>query len=325
MSKFCVFSLTFLFLIHWGCEKDFSPLEKNSKALVRKEMVLFASDRNGGNMNIWMMEKDGSNPRQITHYPTGDYWPGDISPDGKYLLFNRFDARTLTAAIYLMPIEGPEPAEEDALIYALAQAGNFFPDGQKFIYFRFVWTSDTTGHDALFIFDLKDSSSVQISPPNIANWHPQVSPDGNKVAYVQFYFDQFGKSGSQLYLMNLDGTNKQALTPGAQGIYAKKGRFSPDGSKLFFTMYDSQMGYDPYFADTNTGQIILILNNTTSSDNPCPDTSGTKIYFRSGGGAEPDQTSEIAVVNIDGSELKKLTNNQFREDMPVAGVIEFYE
>ena len=292
-------------------------------------MVLFASDRNGGNMNIWMMEKDGSHPRQVTFYPEGDYFPADISPDGKTLLFYRWDHYTLVSRIFVMPTTGPQPDSDQFLISYLCRPGNFFPDGRRFVYDQHTIVSDTNSHDAVYIFDLQDSSSILVTPLGssleYAAFYSQVSPDGDKISFVQFYFNQFGLSGSQLYLMNLDGSNKQALTPGAQGIRANKGRFSRDGRKLFFTMYDPQRGYDPYFADTNTGQIILILNSVTSSDNPCPDTSGTKVYFRSGGGAEANQISEIAVVNIDGSELKKLTNNQYREDMPVVDVIEFYE
>ncbi len=133
MRYFIYFLFAAVLFMNAACERDFSPLEK-PKNLVRKQVVLFASDRNGGNMNIWMMTPEGKIVRRITHYSKGDYWPSDISPDGKYLLFNRYDAGPLISAIYIMPIEGPEPSEDEELVSGLALAGNFFPDGQKFVY-----------------------------------------------------------------------------------------------------------------------------------------------------------------------------------------------
>lgn len=74
---------------------------------VRKEVIYFASDRGGGgNMNIWRMDPDGKNMRQVTHYATGDFWPADVSPDGKRLLFFRLDDHTLISSIYLMDAGG---------------------------------------------------------------------------------------------------------------------------------------------------------------------------------------------------------------------------
>jgi len=296
----------------------------NEKQLVRREMVIFASDRNGGNMNIWMMEKDGSNPRQLTFYPKGDYWPADISPDGKTLLFNRFDAHTLVTAIYQMPIDGPQPAEDDALVTGLTAAGNFFPDGQRFVFTLFTWISDTSGHEAIYIADLRDSSAVQISPYGVANWDPRVSPDGLKICFNQF---SDVPANIQLAIMDNDGQNRITLTSAEQGLYAYVGRFSTDGEKVFFTM-NRPIGSkdDLYFFCLSNGMIIHVTGeNINDCSNPYPDTSGSKIYFRCGGGANPNENSEIFVVDIDGKNYTQLTDNAFRDDMPVVSVVEFLE
>lgn len=317
-----------LCLINPGCDRNFSPVEvEKPKSLVRKQMVLFSSDRNGGNMNIWMMSPDGKELRQITHYLEGDFYPADISPDGKNLLFNRFDQGTLISGIYMIPLDDPEPSITEPLVYGLAQAGNFFPDGKKFVYFQHIWLGSES-HDALFIFDLKDSSSVQISPSNIANWRPQVSPNGQQICFMGFFTDSiYNWPGTAMYMMNIDGTGKHALTPEDMGVCANNGRFSYDGTKIFLTM-NLPIGsiYDLHFIDLNTGKINLITqNNKEDFNNPCPDTSGMKIYCRYGGGAYAENTSEIVVIDIDGSHLKKLTRNRFREDMPIVGVVEFYK
>ncbi len=294
----------------------------NEKQLVRREMVLFASDRNGGNMNIWMMEKDGSNPRQLTFYPDGDYWPADISPDGRQLLFYRHDARTLKEAIYMMEITGAQPAEDDFLVNRLCIPGNFFPDGQQFAYFQFTWISDSIGHDILYAYNLADNGSTQISPDSVAQWAPQVSPDGKRICY-----NQNGEinDDSQLAVLDLETNQRQALTPDQQGRHARRGRFI-DNHRIIFTANFDVYGYDLFLIDLNTRNMTAIVPEKTEfSDNPFPDTSGAKIYFRHGDGVDPKENSEIYVVNIDGSGFTRLTNNQYRDAAPVVGVVEFLE
>jgi len=163
---------------------------------------------------------------------------------------------------------------------------------------------------------------VQISPVGIANWNPQVSPDGQKVCVKQFYIDQFGIVGSQLYLMNLDGSNRQALIDGEQGVWVDRSRFSSDGSKIFFTINRPEI----HWIDLNSGvRNIVRLAVTEECLNPCPDTSGNRIYLRCGDGADPNEDSEIIVVDIDGNDFGQLTNNRFRDDIPIVGVVKFLE
>lgn len=330
MNKSCVFCLAFLFLIYWGCEKDFSPLEKNSNTLVRKEMVLFSSDRNGGNMNIWMMEKDGSNPRQLTFYPEGDYFPADISPDGKTLLFYRWDHQSLISRIFIMPTTGPQPGPDQFLISYLCRPGNFFPDGQRFVYDQHTVVSDTFSHDAVYIFDLRDSSSTLVTPLGnsleYAAYYSQLSPDGNKIAYVQFYFDQFGRSGSFLSLIDLQTSQIDTITPGTTGRYVYKSIFK-NQSEIIFISNLLKPNLQINLLSLYTGDMTALTDFLYPHSAYCPTVDMTEeiIYFRYNAGAEPDTTSEIAMIDINGDHFKILTNNKNREGSPVVGVLEFYE
>ncbi len=322
--KACFF-LTIV-LIFSGCSKDPASTEQPPE-LVKREMVLFASDRNGGNMNIWMMEKDGSNPRQVTFYTEGDYFPADVSSDGKTLLFYRWDARTLVSRIFVMPTIGPQPDPKQFLISFLCEPGNFFPDGQRFVYTQHTIVSDTNSHDAVYIYDLRDSSNTLLTPlgnsQRYAAWYPSVSPDGNKVCYVKAYY---GFPGSFLVMQNLATTEVDTIIPGNWGRNVHKGVFK-NPNELIITAESLNPNPNIHFLSILSGNLILLTDflYPYSAYTPSVDEAETTIYFRYNDGLEPDTTSEIARIDINGDNFKILTNNNYREGSPVVGVLEFYE
>ena len=63
---------------------------------------------------------------------------------------------------------------------------------------------------------------------------PQLSPDGQSVAYVVSTTDvKEDKGSSHIWLMNFDGSNDRQITFGQEGESSP--RFSPDGKYISFT------------------------------------------------------------------------------------------
>jgi hypothetical protein len=58
-----------------------------------KKKLFYSSFRSGTAQNIFMMDLDGSNTLQLTHYTKGEYRGPRISPDGKRLLYYRLMAK----------------------------------------------------------------------------------------------------------------------------------------------------------------------------------------------------------------------------------------
>jgi eukaryotic-like serine/threonine-protein kinase len=68
--------------------------------------IVFAS-RRGGNLNIWRINRDGSDPIQLTH---GEDESGpQCSPDGRWVFYNSTASDKMT--IWRIPIEGGEPVQ----------------------------------------------------------------------------------------------------------------------------------------------------------------------------------------------------------------------
>src|SRR5262249_3541719 len=83
--------------------------------------------KRSGNTNIWQMEIDGSNPKQISN-GAGDYFP-DFSPDGKWILYTAYDPVASFWSILKVSIEGGPPVKITDRESALSAVP---PDGKCF-------------------------------------------------------------------------------------------------------------------------------------------------------------------------------------------------
>lgn len=316
--------LVLFILLFTGCD-----VLNGKEELVRKQMVVFASGRGAGEtMNVWMMNPDGTGSRQVTHYTEGYYWPVDISPDGKRLLFYRLDDFTPKAGMYLMDFDGPEPQEP--LVEGWARDGSFFPDGNRIIY---------EAGGTFRIFDLRDSSIVTADPdidrsawPNLYLIDPEVSPDGSTVCFtLESRADGPGEITTDvIFLMDPDGSNPRPITPVEDFVVARYCSFSPDGKEIVFSMNVQSHYYNLYRMDLASGEVHPVSQYIRPGTvdyhaNATFDTSGTRIFFRGWGSHFPENESEILAIDEDGENLKRLTDDEFIDEIPVVGIVEFQE
>jgi len=93
------------------------------------------------------------------------------------------------------------------------------------------WYIDTIPREAIFISDtLGENRVLLFVSDNIARY-PEWSPDGKKVVFSGELYNQQGCMGSQIYVVNADGTGlKQLTTEGGDQPY-----WSPDGKKIVYT------------------------------------------------------------------------------------------
>jgi Tol biopolymer transport system component len=107
------------------------------------------------NGHIWVMQVDGSNPRQLTHGSGVDLWPA-WSPDGSTIAYSDSGTAALddsgfspTQEIWTVPVSGGSPTRithnavpDDMPAYS--------PSGAQFAFFREgnIWLMDTNGANA---------------------------------------------------------------------------------------------------------------------------------------------------------------------------------
>lgn len=109
--------------------------------------IVFTSQRTGGTRQVWRMNADGSNQKQLTsgeESQVAAFAPA-LSPDGREVYFIK--RAVSSAAIWKVPIDGGEAVQVSRLVNAWV--GGFLsvsPDG-KWIAFRYVSTRDEASSD----------------------------------------------------------------------------------------------------------------------------------------------------------------------------------
>ncbi len=190
--------------------------------------IAFASEADGVTQ-IFVINSDGSDRRQITNLPEGACQP-NWSPDGKRLVFispcNSNNDYYPGSAMYIINEDG------SGLLPLPTLAGgdydpNWSPDGK-----RIVFTSlRNSGRPQLYILNLEDNSVAPLSDKYAFDFQACWSSDGEHVVFVSTR-----RQGQQLWVMKADGSEQRQFSQGPNLIFTRPS-WSPDGKMLIYTEY----------------------------------------------------------------------------------------
>ena len=259
------------------------------------DQLAYASNIDG-DWDIFTMDANGTNLRQLTFNTANDYRP-TWSPDGTRLAFQ--SDRDGDFDIYVMNADGTNVQQ---LTFNTVPDVHpcWSPDGT-----RIAYQSSLDGDREIFAVSPTTWNVLQLTVNVAGDWFPYYSPDGTQIT---FYSDRDGDR--DIYIMNADGTNVRQVTFNiADDRYPV---WSADGARIAFAS-DQDGDFDIYAVGTN-GYNLVRLTDTFSTDwapNWSPD--GTRVAFAS----ERDGDNELYIMNADGTGLRQLTFNAANDEVPV--------
>jgi TolB protein len=262
------------------------------KSLVGTRIV-FVSDRTGSK-EIWVMNWDGTDQRQLTNYHSISTFPS-ASPDGHIVAFTTWAAGY--PAIQMFSLDSGRKLPFYNQRASMNAFVTFTPDSK-----RVVFSSTLAGGNAqLYSANLDGSNLQRITASGAIEVEPKINPKTGADMV-----DVSGRSGlPQLYHMNLQGTDVQRLSAGTGE--ATNPSWSPDGEHVAFawTKGFEPGNYNIFVMDVTSQQTTQLTANEGRNENPSFAPDATHIVYASKRGGR----SQIWVMNADGTSKHALTGS----------------
>jgi TolB protein len=177
--------------------------------------ILYTSSESG-NPDIWIMDGDGRNHKQLTFDPHTDFQPV-ASPDGLYVAFISDRAGALN--IWLMNIDGSNLKQLTK--GGGAESPSFSADGKWIVYSDF-------GHGQLNLWKVPTGGGNPLQITDKAAWSPVISPDGRLIA-CYYAADEMGVQ-AKLAVIPFDGGSPVKTFD----IISQSVRWTADGRALTY-------------------------------------------------------------------------------------------
>jgi TolB protein len=260
---------------------------------IAETTIYYVSARHG-DKEIWAMDYDGADPRQITHLGTLSISP-HVSPDNSRIAFSSLGKRGWSIRMYSLTLNRMVEFNSPAGV-TLSPAWS--SDGSHIAY-----SSDRSGGDSEIYSTGPNGGDVR----RLTNFRgPDVSPCWNPKTNSQIAWVS-GRTGlPQIYIMDSDGANVQRMTDGG---YATSPSWSPNGQFLAFAWNRSYGpgapgGQDIYIMDIATRRWTQLTHDSGHNDFPSWSPDGRHIVFqRSGPGG-----TQIWSMLADGTNQHPLTD-----------------
>ncbi|HSF24378.1 MAG TPA: DPP IV N-terminal domain-containing protein [Blastocatellia bacterium] len=193
------------------------------------KQIVFASNRiipetnPSGDFEVFVMNSDGSDVRQLTFNGAEDSWPR-WSPNGKWIAFHSIVDGNFE--IYVIRPDGTDLTR--VTDYAgLDQYPEWSPNGKQLAIRR-----DTD----IYLIDLDGANPLQLTAGNIGfNQMASWSPDGKRLAFLSTR-----EGYPSVFVMDADGSNQVNLTPKPDDVLASSWSsrapgWSRNGQYIYFT------------------------------------------------------------------------------------------
>lgn len=285
-------------IAHSYCDDILKRLTGTTGFFMTKFIVARSTIKN--EKEIFVMDWDGANLKQLTHHRTTSQSPA-WSRDGAQMAYTSFlyhkNRKTRNADLILYDFR-----TRKRFIMSSQQGINSGPSFHPKTDHVYMRISKKGASDIYKISsDGKSIKKITNGPRGAMNVEPAISPDGSKMVYSS---DKGGRP--MIYLMDLVSGRTKKLTHA--GVYNSSPAWSPDGKKITFAGWEKDH-FDIFTMDADGSNLKRLTTakktNGKMSNNEYPSFSpdGRFILFSS----NRTMNYQLYIVSLDGKDLHRMT------------------
>lgn len=248
---------------------------------------------------ICVINADRTGFRQLTE-DANRHWYASISPDGASVIYSAHVEDNVYEIFELNLASGVTTQLTSKLGVLIAP--EISPDGKSIAFTR----GDANGASQIWIMDRGGANPRQVHGQG---WDPSWSPDGTQILFASNM-----EGANQLFVMNLDGSSLRRVTD----FDALRGRsdWSPDGA--WMVTYNGEAWHREVFIfrpDFSDLRQLTPAGGNSQGPGFSPDGKWVAFtsYFDHYG---DDLGCEIYIIRVDGTGLRRLTDNDYCDYQP---------
>ena len=273
--------------------RDFAAdiLQQFGRKSLSGTKIFFVSDRTGAK-EIWSMDYDGSNQKQMTFYKTASFDPA-VSADGGMFAF-----RTLVKSGWQIMVHSADSLRKLPfynMVTSTIETPSFTPDGKHMLF-----SATVDGWLQIVQTDLNGGNLTRLSRVRALEVSPEVSPTtGRDVLFIS------GRSGiEQLWRMSIDGGDIEMITSG-EG-YVANPAWSPNGRFIAFAWTGGyeKGAYSLFTMDIASKKYTQLKPNAGKNEHPWWAPDGVHLVYQSTQG----RVTQIYSMLADGTQSQRLTS-----------------
>ncbi len=225
-----------------------------------RSRIAYVSNRSGADQ-LWIMNTDGSNKRQLTSGPATAAWP-QWSPDAKTVVYLSYNQQTETYSIECVDINS---GKQESIIHSrspLARPG-FHPDGTAIVY-----AAQIDSNWDIWLIERSTARKYRLTSDPQMETNPLWRPDGKALAFKVAPVGEYPLT--EEYFMTFEqgyGSPTIYFWSGPQSVQMSD--WSPDGKKITYTAEiisdsygEDRVTYAAMISDISFENNLAVMKNT---------------------------------------------------------------
>jgi Tol biopolymer transport system component len=258
-------------------------------------------DKDINHEQICIVNADGSNYHRLTSEDNIRHFYPSISPDGQSVVYSAYNEQTKHYEIYEYIFSTGEIRE---LTFALGDlnAPEISPNGSTIVFTRFY---NDPERPTSWLINRDGSNPREVSADRAID--PTWSPDGQQILFASVF-----NGLSQLSIINIDGTGLRQLS----NLPALRGRsdWSPQG--LIITYSGKPWERELFVMNSDGSNQHQISPSGGNSQGPSFSPDGQWVAFTAYFDRYEVNGCEIYTMRVDGTDLRRITNNEYCDYQP---------